>query len=124
MLRARYFAPLAVLLAALVCLSGCAGVVKHPNQINATDGAMYDSLIMLQASLGRASQEISAAPATLGKFKPQFNQAVEAYNTAQAAYKLYHAQASGAPDVKNLQAQIDALVASVSQLLTALGVHP
>lgn len=111
-----------LLFSLLLILSACAGTMTpaHPGQLNAFDGAAYDSLIIAQASLSQASQQVTAAP-TLAKYKAQLNQAIAAYNTAQAAYKLYHS-APTADQATALQAQLADVVSQVSKLLTALGV--
>ena len=130
MFRARNLAPsvLPLILAALV-LSGCAGVQTpvHPGAINQFDSGAYDTLIMLQASLTRCTQELAIHP-EYGKYKDELNLAIQAYNTAQAAYKTYHtagtAPAPTAAQTAALQAQIADVVTQVAKLLTALGVKP
>ena len=109
---------------AYVSAAGCAKTLtpSHPGQINAFDGAAYDSLIVAQASLTQASTMVATDP-TLAKFKPQVNQAIAAYNTAQAAYKVYHLAGTPTPDqTAALQTQLADVVGQVSKLLTALGV--
>ena len=104
----------------LTLMPGCqhAAVTPHPNQISTFDGAAYDGLIVAQASITQAKTLITAHP----EFKTELNQAIAAYNTAIAAYKLYHSQAAGAPSSADLQSQVVALTSSVSQLLAKLGV--
>lgn len=120
-MRQARIAPLAALLAVLI-LSGCAKQLtpSHPNQINAFDGAAYDTLITVQASIQTAKTLEPQFP----QFKIELNQAISAYDSAIAAYKLYHGSAAGAPDQAALQAQVTALVGSVAKLLADLGVHP
>lgn len=117
-MRRYRVASVAVVLAIL--LAGCAKNLtpSHPNQINAFDGVAYDTLITVQGSLNQAKALAPQFP----QFKLELNQAIAAYDSAIAAYKLYHTSAAGAPDMTALQTQINALVASVSKLLADLGV--
>ena len=107
---------------ALVFLASCATtntIPSHPNQINTFDGAMYDSLMTVQGALNQAKVEI--AKASNQQYKAQLNQAIGAYNTAIAAYKLYHTAGQNVADAA-LQQQITDLVGQVGKLLTTLGV--
>ena len=111
-----------VCLIALVGLAGCATtstVPSHPNQINAFDGAAYDTLITVQASINQAKTLIVTFP----QFKADLNAVISGYNAAQAAYKVYHTTgAGGIVDTTTLQTQLTALVTQVAALLKNLGV--
>lgn len=104
----------------LATLCGCVKQTtpSHPNQINAFDGIAYDTLVSVQAGLTQAKALAPQFP----QYKVALNDAIVGYNAAIAAYKLYHAGASGAPDTATLQAQITTLVGSVGSLLTEMGV--
>lgn len=112
------------ILAALVMfsaieMSSCAKqttAVTHPGQINATDGAMYDALTIVQASL----LQVKALEPQYPQFKAQVNQAIASYDTALAAYKTYHSAGTG--DAAALQASIQSLQGAVASLLTSFGV--
>ncbi len=126
-MKNRTFYPLYVLVFALyisiMAMAGCQHIgpgatVNHPGQISTFDGTAYDALIVAQASITQAKTLIPAHP----EFKTELNQAIAAYNTAIAAYKLYHSQAAGAPSSSEIQGQVALLTSSVSQLLSKLGV--
>ena len=94
-------------------------VPAHPNQINAFDGAAYDTLITVQASINQAKTLIVTFP----QFKADLNAVISGYNAAQAAYKIYHTTgAGGVVDTTTLQTQLTALVTQVAALLKNLGV--
>ncbi len=121
--RSNARSALAVLVLVISALLGSAcqhpgAAVNHPGQISTFDGASFDALIVAQASITQAKTLIPAHP----EFKTELNQAIAAYNTAIAAYKLYHSQAAGAPSSSEIQGQVALLTSSVSQLLSKLGV--
>lgn len=93
--------------------------VTHPGQINATDGAMYDALTIVQASLLQV-KALEALEPQYPQFKAQVNQAIASYDTALAAYKTYHSAGTG--DAAALQASIQSLQGAVASLLTSFGV--
>lgn len=118
-MRRAFPAALAAFL--VLTLAGCAvtnTTPAHPNQISAFDGVAYDTLITVQGSLTQAKALAPQFP----QFKAELNDAISGYNTAIAAYKLYHTAAAGAPSTTALQGEINSLVASVSKLLADLGV--
>lgn len=115
-MRKAILFPFAILL--LLISIGCASLTPHPNQINAFDGATYDILITVQASIAQAKTLINQFP----QFTSELNKAIASYNTAIADYKLYHEAAASAPTQTTLQTQITSLVTAVSQLLSDLGV--
>lgn len=90
----------------------------HPNQINAFDGAAYDTLITVQASLNQAKTLIGSYP----QYKTDLNIALLAYNEAIAVYEVYHVSVATAQTTAALQAQLAALVTQTSALLKNLGV--
>lgn len=111
----RHFALLVIL---AVSITGCQhkGVLAHPNQINAFDGAAYDTLTVAQASLNQAKALAPRYP----QFKTQLNQAIQSYDAALAAYKAYHAQGSG--DTEALNQQLANLSGQIATLLNSFGV--
>ena len=112
--------PLALALAVLLALAGCGAnsAVTHPGQLNAFDGAAYDTLITVQGSI----QQAKALEPQFPQYKAQLNQTIAAYNSALAGYKLYHTMAAGAPTTANLQTELKDLVNAVAALLANLGV--
>ena len=112
-----------VAVAMIASSPGCAAAKPiHPGAVNQFDSTAYDSLITVQAALTTAKGQIAAFP----QFKPQLNQAIAAYNTAQAAYKVYHtaALAGDTSQQAALSAEITTLTQQVAQLLTSMGVTP
>jgi hypothetical protein len=114
---------LAALMVVLILSASCVKSLTptHPNQINTVDGAMYDSLIVAQASLAQATTQLQANP-SLAKYRDTLNQAIAAFNAAQAAYKVYHSAGAPADQAVALQSQVADLVAQVSKLLSSMGV--
>ncbi|MBV9082271.1 MAG: hypothetical protein JOZ62_06335 [Acidobacteriaceae bacterium] len=92
------------LLAIAVSFStGCNPQPKHPNQINAFDGASYDSLTLAHAALTSLRMQVAT---TYPQYKTVFNQAAASYGTAYSAYSLFRiapaGQASAALAISNL----------------------
>lgn len=115
----RHYA-IAAALVALLALVGCGAnsAATHPGQINAFDGAAYDTLVTVQASI----QQSKGLEPQFPQYKTQLNQVIASYNAAIAAYKLYHTSAAGAPSASTLQTQLTDLVNAVAKLLTDMGV--
>jgi hypothetical protein len=96
------------LCSASVTLTSCAhsSSTARPGSINAFDSAAYDTLLIVQSSLEQASEEFRnhpTDPAYLA-IKPEFNQAIDAYNSAQNAYKAYHLAGAGGDSAALMQA--------------------
>lgn len=72
--------------AVLTFCTGCDSQPAHPNQINAFDGASYDSLTVAHAALVSLRTAVST---TEPQYVVPFNQAVESYATAYDAYVVY-----------------------------------
>lgn len=117
----RWKTPL-ILVAAALLSAAChhtGAQPPHPNQINAFDGAAYDTLITVQAALEEAKTHIAQYP----QLKSQLNQAITSYNETMAAYKIYHSAASSDPDKQAaIQADIQTLIAGVADLQRSFGV--
>lgn len=91
----------------------------RPGAINQFDQTTYDTLMVVQASLNAAKPIVAANHPTL---KPQLNQAIAAYNTAEAAYKLYHSKAITDPTFQaSLAQQLADLTHKVAELSASLG---
>jgi len=113
----------AVLLAAAVTIStGCNPQPKHPNQINAFDGASYDSLTLAHAALSSLRVTVST---TYPRYTPAFNQAAASYTTAYSAYALFRTattnQAQAALAISDLTVSV---VSLENALQTDLHVAP
>lgn len=122
LVRKRNTEVLAVLLG-LLLLYGCASNPKPttlpPGALNQFDATSYQSLMGAQATLAAAKTDYLA-----GKYGPQttagkqaMNSAIQAYNTAEAAWQAYHAGKGG--DQAALQVQIgNAAIAVTSFIVT------
>lgn len=116
---------LAVLLMAgfmFLLMAGCMkNVTLRPGAVNQFDSVTYDTLITVQAALATARTQAPQFPTLI----PQLNQAIAAYDAAQAAYKTYHTAATGGAATPAqqaaLQTQITDLVSQVAKLETAFG---
>lgn len=116
----RAISATAVLLVIALATIGCAtktgvGSVAHPNQISAFDGWAYDSLIVAQGALTQAKVEVIQFPTA----KPILNEAIAAYNTAVAGYKIYHTTGGG--DTTQLTNQINDLISRIARLQQSFG---
>lgn len=72
--------------------SGCKSQ-PHPNQINAFDGASYDSLTVAHGALLSFRAQVSA---NYPQYVPVFNEAAAAYSTALDAYTLFRVNGDSA----------------------------
>ena len=103
----------------LTLLAGCATANKPttlpPGAINSFDANSYIALMGIQAGLNSVKADFSAGkiPAT---FRPQLNQAITAYNSAEAAWHAYHSGANG--DTAALTTAITQATASLVSLIT------
>src|SRR6266568_9100127 len=116
------FSIIALLLIASV---GCAklGLQKatiHPGAISNLDSYAYDILIVEQDAIGTAKAQYDSSQLPPSA-KPALNAAIDQYNIAIAAWKIYHASGQGQPA---LQQALDALIAAVGALEQALHRQP
>jgi len=94
-----------LLLATLLLPAGLAGCHRAasttapaalaPQAVNSFDQQSYQDLLSFQATLASLKASIEA-DANLVTLKPAFEQARIAYNTAEAAWQIYHAAATEA----------------------------
>jgi hypothetical protein len=95
---------------AIVLVTGCTPQPQHPNQLNAFDGATYNSLTLAHAALASFRVQVSTA---LPQYAPAFNEAAAAYATAFETYASFRSQPSSRAAVTiaitNLTAWIVAL---------------
>ncbi|HEX7361557.1 MAG TPA: hypothetical protein VF283_13790 [Bryobacteraceae bacterium] len=105
----------APVLAVAVLFSGCSPQPSHPNQIDAFDGATYDSLTLAHGALIYLRASISSS---YPKYVPLFNETAAAYATAVDAYAVFRtepsSQAAVAADVASLTTSIVALENTVA----------
>ncbi|HEY7387954.1 MAG TPA: hypothetical protein VH640_05565 [Bryobacteraceae bacterium] len=72
--------------------TGCNTQPYHPNQLNAFDGATYNSLTLAHAALVSLRAEISG---NFPQYKPAFNEASAGYAAAFQAYSVFRSQPEG-----------------------------
>ena len=104
--------PAGFALAALTLISttACNTQPNHPNQLNAFDGASYDSLTLAHGALQSLRAEVTTKAQ---QYSSVFNEAAAAYSTAFQAYSVYRAtsndQAAVAVSISNLTVSLVAL---------------
>jgi hypothetical protein len=107
MFKPLKWAAVALPMISLFFVSGCGTQVSHPNQINAFDGATYDSLTVAHAALTSLRTSV---PVSYPQYTTIVNQASAAYGSAYASYTSFRsaptAQAEVAAAIANLAAAI------------------
>lgn len=99
---------------AIVLWAGCDTQPAHPNQLNAFDGAAYNSLTLAHAALTSFRVQIpSLAPQCI----PVFNEAAASYRTAFDGYATFRLQPTSQDAVN---AAIVSLTASIAALENAI----
>jgi hypothetical protein len=106
-------AAVSLLLAAFMT-TGCHLQSSHPNQINTFDGAAYDTMTLAHGALTSLRVSIST---DFPDYVPEFNQAVEAYNTALVIYSAYRSSADTQP---SLLVALGNLAVGITSLESAL----
>ncbi len=104
----------ASLLLASFITTGCHTQLPHPDQLNTFDGASYDSMTLAHGAL--TSLRVSIA-ADFPRYTPEFNKAVEAYDTALAVYSAYRNSAAAEQPVS---AALGNLAVSITNLESTL----
>jgi hypothetical protein len=97
----------ATFVAVLTFCTGCNNQPTHPNQINAFDGASYDSLTVAHAALVSLRSSVST---TQQQYTVPFNEAAQTYTTAYNGYATY----------RTAQTNEAALVLALSNLTTSI----
>jgi hypothetical protein len=90
--------------------SGCGTQTSHPNQINAFDGATYDSLLLAHGALTSIKANVTAS---YPKYAPIFNQAAASYNAAYTAYSDFRVQPAS-------QAEVAVMIGNLTVAIVAL----
>lgn len=78
----RFFSLLPLLLLA----TGCGNQMPHPNQLNAFDGASFDSLTLAHGALTSLRVQVATS---YPKYISVFDEAAASYNVAYQTYALY-----------------------------------
>jgi hypothetical protein len=94
----------------LLIAGGCGTQTSHPNQINAFDGATYDSLLLAHGALTSLEANVKVS---YPKYVPIFNQASAAYNAAYAAYADFRVQPAS-------QAEVAVMIGNLTVAVVAL----
>jgi len=97
----------------LILATGCGSQPSHPNQINAFDGASYDSLTLAHAALTSIQAGVFVS---YPKYTAVFNEAAAAYGTAYNAYSLYRVNPN---EQAELSVQLNNLTVSIVSLENA-----
>jgi hypothetical protein len=106
-------AALAVPVLSLFLATGCGSQPSHPNQINALDGATYDTMTLAHGALTSLRAQVSFS---YPKYVPVFNQAAAAYGPAFNAYAAFRTNPS---DQAEMGVEIDNLTVSIIALENA-----
>jgi hypothetical protein len=94
----------------VVLATGCGTQTSHPNQLNAFDGASYDTLTLAHGALTSLRAQVSVS---YPKYTPLFNEAADAYAATFNAYALYRTSPT---DASALTVAISNLTISVIAL--------
>jgi hypothetical protein len=84
-----------LILAALL-LTGCATRPIHPGAANTFDSDSFDALVVANSVIVNTKTDLTAgafAPTLVPSIKAALNDLITAYDTADAAYLVYHAAA-------------------------------
>ena len=108
-------------LIAFLLAGGCASQPAHPNQLNAFDGATYDSLTVAHGALSSLRAQVTSG---YPKYAPVFNQAAAAYAASFNAYSLYRTTANEADISVALANLTVSVVALENAFLTDMHASP
>jgi hypothetical protein len=104
--------------------TGCHVQLSHPNQINAFDGAAYDTMVLAHGALLSLRAKVAT---DFPEYAPVFNGAIEAYNTAVVVYSTYRNSAGNESSVStalgNLTVGITSLESALLHDLPVDGQH-
>ncbi len=96
MLKTKFTALALTAISLILTITGCNTQPNHPNQINAFDGASYDTLTLAHGALLSLRAQVST---NYPKYTPVFNEAAAAYTTALDAYTVFRTSQSSQPAV-------------------------
>jgi hypothetical protein len=101
---------------AVALTTGCNTQPQHPNQLNAFDGATYNSLTLAHAALTSLRVQV---PTVAPRYIPTFNQAAAAYELAFNAYAGFRSQPANSVAVTTEIADLTISIVSLESALTA-----
>ena len=94
----------------LAVATGCNPQPEHPNQIDAFDGATYDTLTLAHAALNVLQDRIAT---NYRQYIPVFNEAAAAYSSAFTAYSIFRSN-------QNIQSSVTVAMGSLTVSIVAL----
>lgn len=113
--KLRWVTAAASLVLATFTTTGCHVQSSHPNQINTFDGTTYDTMVLAHGAL----TSLRASVATdFRQYAPEFNAALEAYNTAVIAYSAYRNSAGDESSVSVALGNLTVGITSLESVLT------
>ena len=110
------WAAVALPVLSILFASGCGIQTGHPNQINAFDGATYDSLLLAHGALYSLEANVTAS---YPKYAPMFNQASAAYNAAYTAYSNFRVQPASQTEVAAMIGNLTVAVVALENVFQA-----
>jgi hypothetical protein len=110
MFKTFKWAAVALPVLSILFASACGSQPSHPNQLNAFDGATYDTLLLAHGALTSLQASVTTS---YPKYAPICNQATAAYNAAYTSYASFRltptTQAEVSVTIGNLTVAIVAL---------------
>lgn len=108
-----------VVVAALLFLLalGCShSYVVHPGSINTFDSQTYDTLIVYHDAIESAKADLTSGQFPVAA-KPVLNRFIEAYNTLQGVWTVYHTSGSANPDATAVTAALTQAAVAFTDLI-------
>jgi hypothetical protein len=102
--------------AALVITAGCHTQPNHPNQLNAFDGASYNSLTLAHGALSSLRADITTG---YPRYTAKFNEAAAAYSTAYNVYSVYRSASGNQADLSTAIANLTLSIVALENAFTA-----
>lgn len=103
-----------IILACVLILGGCKATVPVPGALNSFDSTAYTTLLTVQAAI-----EAAKPLATTATTKKLINDAIAAYDTAEAGYLAYHAAAANSTSTPAQQTTLQTQIAAATAASTA-----
>lgn len=105
-----------IVIVPIIFSTGCNTQPYHPNQVNAFDGATYNSLTLAHAALTSLRAEVSGA---FPQHKPIFNEAAAGYAAAFQAYTVFRSQPEGKAALSQALTQLTVDIISLENAFAA-----
>jgi hypothetical protein len=98
----------------ILLASACSIQPSHPNQINAFDGATYDTLLLTHGALTSLEASVTAS---YPKYAPMFNQAAASYTAAYTAYVGFRIQPASQAEVSVMMGNLTVSIIALENAL-------